>query len=581
MKRCLNCRKTYEDTLSECPYCGYVPRSKATTTKTTKKLDRPDKQDTQVPDTPVSRKGKKQNNSRNIYAASGHSGSFYLKSGERLNNKRYSIINVIGFGVFGVAYECFDNYYKKHVILKEYMPSYLVTRSANGRDVEPISEDAEVKFSIGCDSFTDENIKLSENNVECVPLLIECFRANNTAYAVTELVTGESLSSLLSRKGQLNYESTAGIITGVLQGLRRLNRISTIHGDICPENIIIGAEGKVYLLDYNLSDFNKKMYTQRESGTPRPGYSAPELYYKDMDAGPWTDVYAASAVMYKMLTGVVVPNAVKRGANDTVTPVSKLGVAISSSAEKAMIKALCLDPKKRIQSPEDFLNGFVGDGFDNITAVKEKKKAEVTVPSRGGRSRRRDSGKFLKGLLGFLILAIIAVLVWLFVSGVFRLPGFISDALGMGTTGSTAGDIRRESEPESSETESSDTEDTSSKGRGLLDNILSNVASSITDEVSSLIEEHLPSDVSIPEADTSSFYEDASSFIDEWYPAEEEYSDNDYYENDENGGEDNYEDTYSEQTYDYEEESETPAQDDYNYEDLQSYANDLIGRFLP
>ena len=151
----------------------------------------------------------------------------------------------------------------------------------------------------------------------------------------------------------------------------------------------------------------------------------------------------------------------------------------------------------------------------------------------------------------------------------------------MGTTGSTAGDIRRESEPESSETESSDTEDTSSKGRGLLDNILSNVASSITDEVSSLIEEHLPSDVSIPEADTSSFYEDASSFIDEWYPAEEEYSDNDYYENDENGGEDNYEDTYSEQTYDYEEESETPAQDDYNYEDLQSYANDLIGRFLP
>ena len=29
MKRCLNCRKTYEKDLSECPYCGYKPRSKA------------------------------------------------------------------------------------------------------------------------------------------------------------------------------------------------------------------------------------------------------------------------------------------------------------------------------------------------------------------------------------------------------------------------------------------------------------------------------------------------------------------------------------------------------------------------
>ena len=29
MKRCLNCRMTYSKELSECPHCGYKPRSKA------------------------------------------------------------------------------------------------------------------------------------------------------------------------------------------------------------------------------------------------------------------------------------------------------------------------------------------------------------------------------------------------------------------------------------------------------------------------------------------------------------------------------------------------------------------------
>ncbi len=586
MKRCLNCRQTYEDTLSACPYCGYVPRTKAVTTRRFERAQR-----IEIPDSAV-RKVKKQNSSRNIYAASGHSGSFYLKSGERLNNKRYSVVSVIGFGTFGVAYECFDDFYKKHVVVKEYMPSYLVTRSANGRDVEPISEDAEVKFSIGCDAFSDENVKLFENHVECVPNLIECFRSNNTSYAVTELVSGEALSSVLSRKGQLTYESTAGIITGVLQGLRRLNRVSTIHGDICPDNIIIGNDNKVYLLDYNLSDFNKNMYTQRESGTPRPGYSAPELYYKDMEVGPWTDVYAAAAVMYKMLTGIVIPNAVKRSANDTVTPVSKLGVTISASAEKAMMKALCIDPKKRVRSPEDFLNGFVGDGFDNITAVKGKKKAEVTVPSRGGRSRRRDGGKFLKGLLAFLILAIVAVLIWLFVSGVFPMPSAVSDALGMGSSSNTTASAEKADSdtdsgsnefytvPDDTESKSTSSEDTSSKNSKLIDDLMSRVTSGITDGVSSFIDEHLPSGITIPDFDGG--YDDGTSsdYYDSWYDDgyTDDYGTESYTENygDDNG------DTYSEPTYD-----DGAVYDDNGGEnlpqqfDLESYAEELISGISP
>ena len=523
MKRCLNCRQTYEDGLPECPHCGYKPRTK---TIATRRFERSAKT-AELPDVTVKKKAKS-SGKKDLYAASSHSGAFYIKSGERLN-KRYSVINVMGFGVFGVAYECFDNYTKQHVVVKEYMPSYLVTRSQNGRDVEPISEDAEVKFSIGCDSFIDENTKLSDNNVECVPALVECFRQNNTAYAVTELVGGEALSSILARKGKLTYETTAGIITSVLQGLRRLNRIGTIHGDICPENIIVMSENKTYLLDYNLSDFNKNMYTQRESGKPRPGYSALELYYKNMEIGPWTDVYAAAAVMYRMLTGIVIPTAVKRSSGDTLTPVSKLGVPISAGAEKTMLKALKVDHEKRVQSPEDFLNGFVGDGFDNITAVKGRKKPAHAAPKRNAYDDSdRDGSGFLKGILVFLTLAIIGVVIWFFISGVFPMPKQISSFFGLlDTSQSSDTDVsnKKETDTDTSDhdadfyTESSSENESDTDSAGLFDGIVSRVTSGIADGitsgVNSFIDEHFTSSQS-----ASSYYE-------------EDYDDNNYNYDDE------------------------------------------------
>ena len=540
MKRCLNCRKTYDDSQAECPHCGYKPRTK---TIVTRRFDRPQRIEiSSSSSAPKGRMKPQSTGKKNIYAASSHSGAFYIKSGERLN-KRYSVINVMGFGAFGVAYECFDNYTKQHVVVKEYMPSYLVTRSSNGRDVEPISEEAEVKFSIGCDSFIDENTKLSDNHVECVPALIECFRQNNTAYAATELVGGEALSSVLSRKGKLSYDTTAGIITSVLQGLRRLNRLGTIHGDICPENVIVVSENKTYLLDYNLSDFNKNMYTQRESGKPRPGYSALEMYYKNMEIGPWTDVYAAAAVMYKMLTGIVIPTAVKRNTSDTLTPVSKLGVPISAGAEKAMFKALRIDYEKRTQSPEDFLNGFVGDGFDNITAVKGRKRPEPGVPTRKTGYRDDDSGSgFLKGLLVFLTLAVVAVVIWFFISGVFPMPKAVNDFFGLSEASQSDSDRnvsdsdKTSSKPDadssvplfdtSDEDVDTDTDKDISSG-GIFDGLVSRVTSGIAGGITSGINSFIDDRMNTSSQEDNGGY---NSYDDDGYY----YDENGYYDQDGN-----------------------------------------------
>lgn len=523
MKRCLNCRKTYDENLTECPHCGYKPRSKVKT----RRLD--DTQDIDISSNSSSRT--QQSPKPNVHTSSHRPGSFYLRGGEKLN-KRYSVINVVGYGAFGVAYECFDNNTQMNVIVKEYMPSYLVTRSSNGRDVEPLSSEAEVTFSIGVDSFIDESKKLYDNEVSCVPGMLEYFKQNNTSYVVTELVHGESLNSYLRRKGRVSYQGTISVITGVLQGLRQLNKVGIIHGDICPDNIIITTQSDAILLDYNLSDFNKNVYTQRDSGKLRAGYSALEMYYMNMEQGPWTDVYAAAATMYKMLTGITIPSAIKRNTSDTVSPPSKLGVAITPGAEKAMMKSLKVDYEKRTKNPEDFLNGLMGDGFDNIS---EEKNNRQPVPRPAVSAEEKDGNRILNTVLIFLIIAIIGVVIWLFISGVFALPEAITNIFSNGNSDNS--DTDKTSSVLSSEFngdfyDNSESEESSedTESRGIIDDIISKITESKDEEESSSEEssEYYYDDSSYYEDDYSSYYEESSSEnYDDYYSSEYNYNDTD------------------------------------------------------
>ena len=568
MKRCLNCRKTYEKNLSECPFCGYKPRSKAVTksSQTTQEFDAVSS------DTKTYQKSK---SDKNIYAASNHSGSFYLKGGERLN-KRYSILSVMGFGAFGVAYECFDSFTQSNVVVKEYMPSYLVTRCQNGREVEPLSEEAEVTFSIGVDSFVDESNKLSTNDVSCVPAMIESFKQNNTSYVVTELVHGEALSSIIKRKGKLSYHATITIITGVLQGLRQLNKVGIIHGDICPDNIIVTANSDIFLLDYNLSDFNKNVYTQRDSGKLRAGYSALEMYYMNMEQGPWTDVYAAAATMYKMLTGITVPSAIKRKTSDTLASLSKLGVPITQGAEKAMFKALKVDYEKRTQNPEDFLNGLMGDGFDNISVGKEEKTYTPKTPSRAKQRPPEPAGnsanKILNGILIFLILAIVAVVIWLFISGIFTLPSAVMGLFNKNNdlipdTTSILSHLEEDDEDDNSSTSfffgsrSSQSEDESENE--------SREESSDEDYTAS--EESSDDDTSSNFLNFSSWGENIESSIENFFSSEEDSSyneDENYYDNN-----DNYSNGYYDEYGNYYEEENPDEQYDSDVSSNQNFGD--------
>ena len=162
------------------------------------------------------------------------------------------------------------------------------------------------------------------------------------------------------------------------------------------------------------------------------------------------------------------------------------------------------------------------------------------------------------------MLAIIAVIIWCFISGVFAMPSAISDKLSLGGNDDT--DISNSFSIESESDESSDVtipkdfykrdnssseEDTSSdeatSSGNFVDNIISNVKDYVTDEIESRINFFGSSE----ESEESYVYDDDNNYYsDDNYYSEDDYSypddDQYYYDNgyyDDNGNYNEYYDS--------------------------------------
>lgn len=275
-------------------------------------------------------------------------------------NGRYMAGKVLGMGGFGITYLGFDLTLQIRVAIKEYMPSSIATRHADRYGVT-LSGLSEQDYLYGMERFLEEARILAKlQNTPNIVSVQNYFKENNTAYFVMEYVDGMSLKAYLEDQGgKIPYTQALTILQPIMEALCQVHAMNLLHRDISPDNIFITTRGESRLLDFGAARFalgDEKSV----SVILKHGYAPEEQYSSHGNQGPWTDVYAMGATLYRCITGAMPPDSVERLRQDTLKMPSELGVHVPKYVEQALGKALAVHAADRFVNMEAFLQALSG-----------------------------------------------------------------------------------------------------------------------------------------------------------------------------------------------------------------------------
>lgn len=318
MVRCQICGKPFDEAFGVCPNCGFIPGSKPKE-------------------------------------------AYHLHPGTLLRN-RYVVGSTVGFGGFGITYRAWDRTLDKMVAIKEFYPNGIVNRVPGEKEVIIYSGNRANEFQNGKVRFLSEarNMALFNTHPNIVNVY-EFFEENNTAYIAMEFLEGKSYKQYIAEHGgRVDSQVAVSVVLSVLDALKEIHKMKIIHRDISPDNIFMvpveaGSENyKVKLIDFGAARFSSGEEEKTLSIILKPGYAPPEQYRSKSKQGPWTDIYAVGAVLYRSLTGRMPEESVNRMVEDHLAPPNELVPEIPQYLNDTILRAMALNQELRFQNVDQF-----------------------------------------------------------------------------------------------------------------------------------------------------------------------------------------------------------------------------------
>ena len=220
-------------------------------------------------------------------------------------------------------------------------------------------------------------------------------------------VDGETLAERMLRSLPAITEACA-IAAAVASALGYAHAHGVLHRDVSPRNIMLGRDGRTWLLDFGLALVEGATRVTRPGAAPGTvAYMAPEAL-DESTADPRSDLYSLAAVLYQMVTGVT-PHGTDRSEairyrklHTAVRPASERRPDCPADLETLLARALDRDPARRPADAEEFLEGLTG-----------------RAPHPTNPTRSRSAGELLARGDGVVYLGVPA----------FELPADVDDAL--------------------------------------------------------------------------------------------------------------------------------------------------------
>ena len=305
---------------------------------------------------------------------------YCLRKGTRLIG-RYTIEGVLGQGGFGITYLGMDELHKKKVAIKEFFPQGIVTRNIEYEDTVTVTLVGEKEnYDKGKERFLKEAQTMAMfSKDKGIVKALDFFEINNTAYIVMEYLEGVTLKQYLRENERIDAEDLVELLVPLIEALDEIHSQGLIHRDISPDNIMVLPDGRIKLMDFGAARDYTEFGEKSLSIVLKPGYAPPEQYQTHGVQGPWTDIYALCATMYKCITGENPPDAIDRLVDDHLKKISAFGFTVSPQIEEAIIKGMSVAANDRYQNVGDFCEDLYGGYEENSEPEAEESQAEPVV----------------------------------------------------------------------------------------------------------------------------------------------------------------------------------------------------------
>lgn len=343
---------------------------------------------------------------------------------DKLLAERYMILEKVGEGGMAYVYKGKDTLLNRFVAIKVLKPEF----TQNEKFVENFLKESQAAAGLICPNIVGVYDVGHEGRVH---------------YIVMELVTGETLSDIIEKKGKLEYKEAINIAKQILNALSVAHSHQIIHRDVKPHNIIITEDGTAKLADFGIaravSEESIKEGNEEVMGSVH--YFSPEQA-RGAYIDERSDIYSLGIVLYEMLTGEVpfdgdtaVSVALKH-INEPIPRILMKEPGLPPKLAKIIDKATEKPQSKRYESASDmikdleaieYVSNIMGqknyeshkakEESDDKEALKKEKKNKK-AKDKGEKKQNKDKMNKSTNIIA-LIAVIIIVLIGIGIFGAF------------------------------------------------------------------------------------------------------------------------------------------------------------------
>src|SRR6266436_8605152 len=376
--RCIYCKAENPPNAAACGKCGKaVPSSEATFVgnepakppKPSSKIELPkdtnlaskgeDRQGTFVATkTPATPEGWSISNTRAPAPALPH-GEF--APGTVLGD-RYEILELLGQGGMGAVYKARDTELDRLVALKIIRPELTTNPEILKR-------------------FKQELILARQVTHRNVIRIFDLGQADGFKFITMEYLEGKDLRAVLREQGKLAPAEAAKIILQICRALEVAHGEGVIHRDLKPQNIMLDANGRAYVMDFGIA---RSAYlpgmTQTGALVGTPEYMSPEQA-KGEKLDERSDLFSLGAILYELVIGqspyysdTPLATLWKR-LQEKAKPLCEIDPTIPKTFSDIVEKALEIEPDNRFASANEFaqrLESWLGISPSMIGSITDQ-----------------------------------------------------------------------------------------------------------------------------------------------------------------------------------------------------------------